>query len=212
MGGERPRAARGCLRQRPVPTPAPVRPGTAASSAVVPAVPGPAPGAPRPPGSRCARDTQGGGGVVLPWPDPPHPLHTPVFSRECVWCLVIAPRRLSPCLSVCPPTRLLVPHPLHLPASFTGLSFRPSPCRGSWQLLGEASLLTVSITGTGQRDAGGPRTTTGPLPASPPPAPQAFSRAPRSLCVCVARVHTHGRVCGYIKGSHHRPMYHALLP
>ncbi|CAN0059325.1 unnamed protein product [Rangifer tarandus platyrhynchus] len=90
----------------------------------------------------------------------PSPPNTHPSSPESV-CVSCHRSASSFPVSVCPPTRLLVPHPLHLPASFTGLSFRPSPCRGSWQLLGEASLLTVSIAGTGQRDAGGPRTTTG---------------------------------------------------
>lgn len=157
-GGERE-----CPRHHPVRS-APLRPGMAASSAVAPAVPGPAPGAPRPPGSGsgCARGTRRVGVGWCCLGRTPHP-HTHPSSPESVCGVLSSLRVVFPrvSMSVCPPTRLLVPHPLHLPASFTGLSFHPSPCRGSWQLLGEASLLTVSITGTGQRDAGGPWTATG---------------------------------------------------
>lgn len=160
--GGRTRAARGSV---PVTTPvrsAPLRPGMAASSAVAPAVrPGPR-GAPSLPGSGsgCARGTRRVGVGWCCLGRTPHP-HTPVFL-ESVWCLVIAPRRLSPCLYVCLSAHASVGSPPSPPSSFVhrALIFI-IPCRGSWQLLGEASLLTVSITGTGQRDAGGPRTTTG---------------------------------------------------
>ena len=100
-GGERER-----LRQRPVPTPAPVRPGTAASSAVCSSCgsrPGPR-GAPPSGITVRARDTPGGGGVVLPLPDPPPTPYTHPSSPESVCGVLSSLRVVFPrvCLSVCP--------------------------------------------------------------------------------------------------------------
>lgn len=79
-GGERE-----CPRHHPVRS-APLRPGMAASSAVAPAVPGPAPGAPRPPGSGsgCARGTRRVGVGWCCLGRTPTPTHTRLLQRVCV--------------------------------------------------------------------------------------------------------------------------------
>lgn len=84
------------------------------------------------------------------------------------------------------------------------------PCEGGHH--GSATLEVCAWTSTG------PRTTTGPLPASPPPAPHAFSRAPCSLCVCVCTcahawvsVQLHKRLTPQARVSRSSSMKHTII-